>query len=273
MRPEPVSAVAGRVPRHSFDAELQRHNAILREACDIGAHEHVLDVGCGTGLTTREAARAASSGSVLGVDTSEAAIARARSLADSEGIHNVGFVCADAEVHDFAGRRFDVAISRFGTMFFRDPVAAFTNIGRALKHGGRLVMLVWQAAELNEWDVEIRGALARPEAAAPSPPDHLDPFSLGEAAVLTEVLQTAGFTGIGLADVREPVYYGPDVGVALEWARGFASTRAVVQSLDAVAAERAEARLQRVIAAHLSDEGVWFESRAWLVSARIPSGT
>src|SRR5581483_8598015 len=123
--------------------ELQRHDVVLRRVAAVRFDEDVLDIGCGSGRTTREAARTARAGSALGVDISGAAIERARELARSEGLGNVTFELGDAQVHRFASERFDVAISRFGTMFFGDPVAAFANIGRALRPGGRLVMMVW----------------------------------------------------------------------------------------------------------------------------------
>ena len=134
-----------------YDAELRLHNEVLRTACAILAQEHVLDIGCGTGQTTRDAARAAPSGSALGIDTSSAMIDRARELAAAEGVTNVRFAHDDAQAHRFTPQRFDVAISRFGTMFFADPVLAFRNIRGALQGGGRLVMMVWQSHESNEW--------------------------------------------------------------------------------------------------------------------------
>jgi ubiquinone/menaquinone biosynthesis C-methylase UbiE len=136
-----------------YDAELRRHNQVLRRACGVRLHDHVLDIGCGTGQTTREAARTAQAGSALGVDISAPAIAHARELAWAEGLRNVAFECANAQVHRFPQEHFDLAISRFGTMFFDDPVATLTNIRRALRPAGRLVMMVWQSHERNEWDV------------------------------------------------------------------------------------------------------------------------
>src|SRR5918997_1528248 len=111
-----------------YDAELRLHNKALRRACAILAHERVLDIGCGAGQTTREAARVASHGSAMGIDTSAPMIARARALAAAEGLRNVRFEHGDAQVHPLPSQGFDVAISRFGTMFFADPVAAFRNI-------------------------------------------------------------------------------------------------------------------------------------------------
>jgi SAM-dependent methyltransferase len=117
----------------------RRHDEVLRRAVGVQLRDHVLDIGCGTGQTTRQAARTARAGSAFGVDVSAPAIKRARELARTEGLRNVTFEHADAQVHGFPPARFDLAMSRFGTMFFDDPVAAFANIGRALRPAGRLV--------------------------------------------------------------------------------------------------------------------------------------
>jgi ubiquinone/menaquinone biosynthesis C-methylase UbiE len=251
-----------------YDAELRRHNEVLRREVGVQPHDRVLDIGCGTGQTTRQAARAAQAGSALGVDVSAPAIQRARELARYEGLRNVAFEHADAQDHRFPQQHFDLAISRFGTMFFDDPDAAFANIRRALRPAGRLVMMVWQAHERNEWDVAIHQSLRAaggPVAAAWEGPD---PFSLADPPTVRELLEAAGFTGVTFTDVHEPVYYGPDVTAALDWVRGFACTNAVLKRLDPAAAERALERLRDALAAHLSDDGVWFNSRAWIVTAR-----
>ncbi len=257
-------------PGTGYDAELRRHNEVLRRAAGVGVHDHVLDIGCGAGQTTRQAARAARAGSALGVDVSAPAIERARELARAEGLRNVTFEHADAQVHRFPPGRFDLAMSRFGTMFFGDPVAAFAGIGRALRPAGRLVMMVWQASERNEWDVAVRRSLeaaAGPVAGAPGGPD---PFSLADPPAVRGILQAAGFAGVTFTDVHEPVYYGPDVAAALDWVRGFTCTRAVLNRLDPAAAARADERLRRALAEHLGDDGVWFDSRAWIVTAHRP---
>lgn len=248
----------------SYDAELQRHNQVLHRACDIQSSEHILDIGCGSGHTTRQAARAAQAGSALGVDVSAPAIAGARELAQSGQLHNVDFECADAQVYPFPHERFDLAMSRFGTMFFTDPAAAFANIGRAIRPDGRLVMMVWQAHERNEWDVAIRESLGEP-ALAPTGPD---PFSLADPPAVTEILEDAGFSNVTVTDVREPVYYGPDPDAALDWVRGFTSTSDALKQLDATSAARALGRLRAALAEHLREDGVWFDSRAWIIAAR-----
>jgi len=251
-----------------YDAELRRHHEVLRRAFGVQLHDHVLDIGCGAGQTTRQAARTAREGSALGVDVSTPAIERARELARAEELRNVTFSRADAQDHRFPEERFDLAISRFGTMFFDDPGAAFANIRRALRPAGRLVMMVWQAHERNEWDVAIRQSLAEPGGAVAVADGGPDPFSLADPLAVKEILEAAGFADTAFTDVREPVYYGPDVAAALDWVRGFTCTSEVLKRLDPAAAARAVGRLREVLAAHLGDDGVWFNSRAWIVTAR-----
>ncbi len=257
-----------RVGLSGYDAELRLHNEVFRRACGVQPHDHVLDIGSGSGQTTRQAARTAQEGSALGVDISAAAIERARELARAAGLANVTFERADAQAHRFPRGHFDLAISRFGTMFFVGPVAAFVNLGRALRPAGRLVMMVWQTHERNEWDVAIRQSLAGPTGAAVIACGGPDPFSLADPPAVETILAAAGFAGVSFADVREPVYYGPDVAAALDWVRGFACTSEVLKRLDPAAAARAVGRLREALAAHMSDEGVWFDSRAWIVTAR-----
>ena len=213
----------------------------------------------------------ARAGSALGVDISASAIERARELAQAQGVRNVTFERADAQVHPFPQKRFDLAISRFGTMFFADPVAAFGNAGRALRPGGRLVMMVWQDRERNEWDVAIRQSLAGPGGSAAAASAGPDPFSLADPPAVTEMLEAAGFDDVTFTDVREPMYFGPDVAAALDWVRGYAYTSEAVSRLDPAAAARALGRLREMLAAHMSGNGVWFDSRAWIVTARATS--
>ena len=250
-----------------YDAELRRHNEVLRRAVGVQLHDHVLDIGCGTGQTTRQAARTARAGSAFGVDVSASAIKRARELARVEGLCNVTFEHADAQVHRFPQARFDLAMSRFGTMFFDDPVAAFANIGRALRPAGRLMMMVWQAHERNEWDVTIHQSLEAAEGPAAAACEGPDPFSLADPQTVQKILQAAGFADVTFTDVHEPVYYGPDVAAALDWVRGFTCTSEVLNRLDPAAATHAVERLRQALAAHLRDDGVWFNSRAWIVTA------
>ena len=258
-----------RVARVDYDAELRLHDEVLRRTHNLRADDRILDIGCGTGRTTRDAARSARQGSALGVDLSASMIERARELARAERVHNVAFEQGDAQVRRFPEGGFDLAISRFGTMFFNDPVAAFANIAVGLRPAGRLVMMVWQEHERNEWSVAIERALGREGSSLPAPEARV-PFSLADRATVEAILGAAGFGEATFTDVHQPVYYGPDVAAALEWVRGFSSTREVLRRLDAAAAERALARLREALATHAGERGVWFDSRAWIVEARRP---
>ncbi|MET0134626.1 MAG: methyltransferase domain-containing protein [Kibdelosporangium sp.] len=249
-----------------YDAELSRYNLRLRAAAGVRTADRVLDIGCGTGRTTRDAARSAPSGSALGVDLSRPMVVRARQLSRKQGIGNVRFKRADAQVHPFAPGDFTLAISRFGTMFFTKPVAALANIGRALRPGARLVQLVWQAADRQEWSSAVRQALAGGRT-APAGLDH-GAFSLADPAVTAGVLTAAGFSTVEITEVREPVYYGPDAASARNALIDLRMVQDLVADLDAAETARALARLLAMLDAHDTGEGVWFDSKAWLVTAR-----
>src|SRR5262249_5439282 len=159
----------------------------LMAAAAISPAERVLDLGCGTGQTTRDAARAAGRGSAVGVDLSSRMLEYARRKAVDEGVTNATFEQVDAQIHTFAEESFDVTISRTSAMFFGDLVAAFTNVGRALVDGGRLALVVWQGPDGNEWIREISGALAAGRD-LPGPPPNSGPFSLSDPDRVRSVL-------------------------------------------------------------------------------------
>jgi SAM-dependent methyltransferase len=256
------------VPLFDHDPELVRYHQRLWPVLDVRPGDRVLDIGCGTGRTTRDAARAADRGSALGIDVSGPMLALARERAAAAGLGNIGFVQGDAQTHAFPPERFDLGVSRFGTMFFADPVAAFANIGRALRPGARLVQLVWQAGRHQEWDAAIRAALGGgpPAAAGPPPPDPAgDPFSLGDPEVVAGVLTAAGFTAVDVLDVREPICLGPDADRARD---GVLQLRMAAELLAGQDSAPALDRLRATLDAHDTGDGVWFDSRAWLVTAR-----
>ena len=249
-----------------YDAELRAHHEHLRAAYGVRAGDEVLDIGCGTGLTTREAGRAAAPGRVVGVDLWERMLVRARELTAVERLANVTYELGDAQRYRFDAERIDVAISRFGTMFFADPVAAFANIASALRPHGRLVLLVWQTRERNEWALAIDAALGN--AAQPLPPT-ADPFSLGDTEATTETLARAGFEAVRFEDVHEPVLYGPDIDAALEFVRGFQNVSAALARMSRDDAARAVDRLRETLEGHYGDRrGVTFDSRSWLITGR-----
>ena len=247
-----------------YDAELKRHNRHLRAAASVGARDRVLDIGCGAGQTTREAARAAVEGSAIGVDTSAEMLEIARRRSDEAGLRNVAFEQGDAQHHAFPADSFDLCISRFGVMFFADPAAAFANIARAMRPGARLAWMVWQSQERNAWSGALRRALAPGTAASA---DVLPPFSLGDPAIATELLSTAGFVSIDFTEVREPVFYGPDVDRAFDALLHLYLVKDALARTDE-APDKALRQLRDLLEAHMTPEGVLFDSRAWIITAR-----
>ncbi len=251
-----------------FDRSIARHHALFMAAAEIAPSDRVLDVGCGAGQTTRDAARAASSGSALGVDLSTAMIEYARLAAAREGVTNASFEQADAQVHRFPADHFDVAISRTGAMFFGDPVAAFTNIARALRPGGRLVLLTWQGLPDNEWFREFFTALAAGRDLPAPPPEAPSPFALSDPDRVRSVLAGAGFTDIELDAHSEPMWFGEDPEAAQRFLLGLLGW--MLNGLDDEGQQRAVDNLRATLSAHDTGDGVLFGSAAWVIRATRP---
>jgi SAM-dependent methyltransferase len=248
-----------------YDHALAEHHRVLMAAAAIADADRVLDIGCGTGQTTREAARAATVGSALGVDLSSAMLGEARRRAAAEGLTNVRFEQADAQIHPFEVEAFDVAISRSGAMFFGDLVAAFTNIGRALRSGGRMVLLTWQPLSGNEWIRELSGALAAGRNVPPPPPDAPGPFSLSDPDRVRGVLTRAGFSDIELTEMNAGMWFGTDVDAASRFVLGQLGW--MLEGLDDAGRTQAVDALRASAAAHETDAGVIYESGAWIIHA------
>lgn len=251
-----------------FDRAIASYHVAFTAAASISAHDRVLDVGCGTGQTTRAAARAATSGSALGVDLSVRMLDYAREVAAREGLANVSFEPADAQIHPFVAEEFDVAISRTGAMFFGDPVAAFANIARALRRGGRLVLLTWQGLDLNEWIRELSTAMAAGRDLPTPPADTPGPFSLADPERVRAVLGAAGFTDIQLEPHSEAMWFGEDAGAAQQFALGLIGW--MLDSLDDDGRRRAVENLSATLTAHDTGHGVFYGSATWTIQATRP---
>jgi SAM-dependent methyltransferase len=255
------------------DLALARHTARMFASAEIEPHEHVLDIGCGCGQTTRAAARSAARGSALGVDLSSRMLERARERAEEAGLTNVTFVQCDAQAYPFPPDAFDVVISRQGAMFFADPVAAFSNIGRGLRPGARLALLAWQVLDRNEWMLALRCALLLGREIPERPPGIPGPFGLAEEGHVRAVLDRAGYERVGLEDVDEPFVLGRDVEHAWDFAQGIGVVRGLLADLGPKDRERALAQLRATIETHDTGNGVVFDSRAWLITATRPHDT
>ena len=256
-----------------FDGALAPWAELLAEASGVVRGERVLDIGCGNGATTRDAAvQAGPSGLAVGVDLSEQMLARARELAAEQGVDNARFVDGDAQVDDLAADPgpYDAAISRFGVMFFDDPVAAFANIGRAVKPGGRLVFVAWAEMARQQW-------LMVPAAAALQ---HLAPtnfggpgpgmFALADTAVVTDTLQEAGWKDVSIAthERRILIAGGGSVDTAVDHIAQTGQGRALLAEASPEAAELAIDAMREALREHVTPAGVELSGVAHLVTAR-----
>lgn len=250
------------------DAVLAGYVPLLLEAGGIGEGDAVLDVGCGCGATSRAAAHAVGDGHVLGVDISGPMLAHARALAAAEGLRNIEFVDADAQTHVFAPGCFDVAISRFGVMFFADPAAAFANIAAALRPGGRLAFLCWQPAKLNEHiSLPMRAVVtAFPDAMPKGTPQ--PPFSMADPDEVTTLLAGAGFADVECAPVEGLLRVGADVDEVLAHFLAQPMAKALLSQQDPAKVDAVIADISAQLHRHQRADGIYLGSAAWSVTAR-----
>jgi len=251
-----------------YDRSTAAHAVHLLQAATIGPDDRVLDIGCGCGATTRQAAGLATRGHALGVDLSEEMLTRARQRASDEGLNNVTFRQADAQAHRFDPGTFDVAMSKYGAMFFADPVRAFTNIAGAVHPGGRLALLSWRGLEVNPWVMQIRSALAANRDLPEPPANAPGPFGLADPDHVRRVLGQAGWSDVQLTEISEPVRFGDNPDDAFAFVSQMGITHGLLDGLDAATRDLALQRLLATMAEAMTDIGVVLPSRSWLIEAR-----
>jgi SAM-dependent methyltransferase len=232
------------------------------------AGERVIDVGCGLGQTSLQlAARVGPTGAVLGIDISTPMLERARERARAENAAHARFENADAQTHAFAPASFDLVFSRFGVMFFADPVAAFANLARALRPGGRVTFVCWQALAQNPWMRDPLAALAKhvtlPPPAAPDAPG---PFAFADAARVRGILERAGFANVGFEARTGELSLGKTVDEALHFATEIGPAGAVLREAPESARAAAVGAIRELLAARATPNGVAMPYAIWIAT-------
>lgn len=250
-----------------YDDSMRSIWARFLETDPIAPADRVLDIGCGCGKTTLDAARRARDGSALGIDLSESMLVEARRRAVAESVTNTEFRRADAQVHAFDSGSFDLAISRFGVMFFNDRVAAFANIAAALCPGGRLAMLAWQELAKNEWIMTVRESLAQGRDLPTPPPGAPGPAALADPDTVRGLLTETGFRNIELASIDEPIWFGRDADAAYEFVGDIGIVKGLSDGLGPAARDDGHEKLKAALRSHETPEGVRFDTATWLITA------
>ncbi len=258
-------------------ASADQRDAVLSPIADrllataaIAPGERVLDIGCGCGATTIAAAHATgTSGSVVGLDLSAPMLDVARSRAATAGLYNVSFVQGDAQTTRLEDD-FDVVISRFGTMFFDDPTAAFANLASHLRPGGRLCLVTWQPLEANEWLV-VPGATLLEHGSLPPAADPAAPgmFAQSDPDAIHSVLTEAGLTETASEPLVLPLTFGQTADEAVDYLADSGPGRAILDTIPDNQRATALNQVKHVLENHADPHGhITLRAAVWITTAR-----
>jgi len=250
--------------------------ALTKELLDLAAPqpgERVLDIGCGPGTTVLELAKhVGPGGHVLGADVSEPSVARARERIGAAGLKHAEVIVADASVHPFPPNSFELTFSRFGIMFFSDPVAAFANVRRAMKPGGRLALAVFRPASEKLWPNAPLEAVRHLLPPIPAPgPEEPGPFSWADPARVHRILEGAGFSEVSLTPLDPIIQLAGPAGEAeaADFVMAMGPLARVLPSLSPAQRENVRATLEVYFRGHTTSQGVVLPAANWVVRVRV----
>lgn len=256
-----------------IEQSFARHGEAAIELLAPRPGERVLDIGCGFGDTTeRLADLVGPDGTAVGVDAAPRFIEHARGAASGHGVANAVFAVADVQTME-PEEPFDLAFSRFGTMFFANPVAAMRNVRRSLAPGGRLGMAVWRRREDNDWlyraQTIVEAIVSRPEE-YDEPTCGPGPFSMADADTTSEVMLRAGFSDVALHRCDVPMRIGGDLDEAIEIVMALGPAGEILR-LAGDRAKHLHAQVDEALREGMADmagpDGVAAMSSTWLVTA------
>jgi SAM-dependent methyltransferase len=253
-----------------YDRQLAPFTEALLKHVDLGPNDTVLDIGCGCGVTTLQAAHRARA--ALGVDISHPLVGIARDRAQAVGADNVEFVVADAQTHGFDEGQFDVIISQFGSMFFDDPESAFANLQHALAPRGRVAFISWQELAANEWLMVVGRAVERfaelPDLGGRANGPGM--FALKHPDEMTTLLTGVGFTNISVEPVSTTILLagGASLDESVDFLLGMGMVRGLLGRLGGDQREAALNEIRATLAEHYeTGVGVRLGAAGWLLSA------
>jgi SAM-dependent methyltransferase len=253
---------------HRYEAAYRHLTPELLAAAQIEPSHSVLDVGCGSGMSTLLAARAADEGQALGVDVSVRLVAVARTRAAAARVRNVRLHCADAAGYPFERGAFDRIVSQFGLEFFPYPDGAFDNLASALRPGGRIAFLCWQSEAANAFHHVPWAAVApfvRPQAS--SALGEPGTFALADPERIRALLEGARFGDVRISGLEVPMWLGHTVADAADFLLSSPSCRALLATADTAGAAEAGRALTEALAPFRGQDGVELGCAAWLVTA------
>jgi SAM-dependent methyltransferase len=256
-----------------LDAQLEPFGIVVASKLGLVSGERVLDVGCGAGATSLMLAERVRPGQVVGIDISGPLLARARQR--GEGIENLRFELADAQTFAFTGASYDTVFSRFGVMFFADPIEAFTNLRTALRAGGKVGFVCWRAMQDNpSFVLPLQAALPfLPEPPDPPEPDAPGPFAFADEDRVRKILQRAGYGEIDITphDTDLVLAGRSDIEGAVDLAMQVGPLGRALSTLTETTHARVRAAVRDAFVPHHGPSGVTLPAATWIVTARRSS--
>lgn len=262
--------------KHILVDGLTHHSEAIFPTLRVKEGDSVLDIGCGFGDTAMKLARrVGSSGRVLGVDCCDAFMDYGRKEAAEEGLNNVTFANGDVLIMPFEPE-YDFVFSRFGTMFFSNPVAAMRNMRTAMKPGATMTHIVWRTPDDNPWlsmaKEVVLGFLPPPgEDARTCGPG---PFSMANQEMVTGMMKSAGYENINFERVDAPVLVGKTIQDAVDFQLALGPAGEVFREAGDEAEEKRE-QIETALAEAINvqkkgADGIVMDSSSWVISATNP---